>query len=42
MLPSILCPSKNNPIAISDRTTPFMTFPCEPKRLSKINAIPVM
>ena len=41
-LPSILCPSKNNPIAVDHKIIPFIGFVYRPNRLPKIKAIPVM
>ena len=35
-LPSILCPSKNNPIAIDHKITPFTGFVCKPNKSPKI------
>jgi hypothetical protein len=40
-LPSILCPSKNNPIAIDHKITPLRGFVCKPNKSPKIKAIPV-
>ena len=34
-LPSILCPSKNNPIAIDYKITPFTGFVCKPDIISQ-------